>query len=63
MGGFRVESGKGLRVSVCGISTQKEVKLPGKILQYCCGNSFSFLKGSGREVRGSREGLSEGDTQ
>ena len=37
---------------MCGISTYKQVKFLGKILQYCCGNSFSFLKLSGREVRG-----------
>ena len=34
--------------SVCDISTYKQIKFLGKILQHCCGNSFSFLKGSGR---------------
>ena len=36
---------------MCGISTYKEVKFIGKILQHCCGNSFSFLKWSGKEAR------------
>ena len=31
----------------CGTSTYKQVKFLGKILEQCCGNSFSFLKWSG----------------
>ena len=38
--------------SVCGISTYKQVKFLGKILQHCNGNSFSFLKLSERGVQG-----------
>ena len=36
--------GAGVRgVSVCGISTYKQVKFLDKILQHSCGNSFYFL--------------------
>ena len=45
--------------SVCGISTYKQVKFLGKILQHCCGNSFSFLKWSGRG-QGSKWSVQEG---
>ena len=30
------------------VSTYKEVKILGKMMQHCCGNSFSFLKWSWR---------------
>ena len=43
-------------ISVCAISTYKQVKFLGKSLQHCCSNSFSFLKGSGRGIRGSKGG-------
>ena len=39
-----------------GISTYKQGKFIDKILHHCCGNSFSFLKWSGRGVRGSVQG-------
>ena len=45
-------SGRGSRrgwgFSMCGIFTYKQVKFLGKILQHCCGNSFSFLKWLGK---------------
>ena len=46
--------------SVCGISTYKQVKFLGRILQHFCGNSFSFLKGL-KGGLGGPGGLSEGD--
>ena len=36
--------GYGRGFSLCDISTYKQVKFLGRILQHCCGNSFSFLK-------------------
>ena len=36
------------------VESYKQAKFLGKILQHCCGNSFSFLKWSGRESGGPR---------